>query len=66
MKSMRSALTYRTTSLQNKTDEGAGEMTEVSGATHSLTRVWTLDVLEAGCFYFHVLQHNIVYKMELI
>ncbi len=32
------------------------------GATHSLTRVWTLGRLEAGCFYFHVLQHNNVYK----
>lgn len=32
--------------------------------THSLTGVWTLGRLEAGCFYFHVLQHNIVYKMD--
>lgn len=29
-----------------------------SGATPSLTRVWTLGRLEAGCFYFHVLQHQ--------
>lgn len=39
---------------------------EISGVTHSLTGVWTLGRLEAGCFYFHVLQHNIVYKMDLI
>lgn len=56
------------TSHQNKsikTDQDAVERTEVFGATPSLTRVWTLGRLEAGCFYFHV-QHNMVYKMELI
>jgi len=46
-------------------DEDAGE-NQGFGATPSLTRVWTLGRLEAGSFYFHVLQHNIVYKMELI
>lgn len=35
-----------------KTSEEAGERTEVLGATHSLTRVWTLGWLEAGCFLF--------------
>ena len=52
--------------VMTTSDEEAGERAVVSGASHSLTRVWTLGRLEAGCFYFHVLQHNNVYKMEFI
>lgn len=56
------------TSHQSNTirnDEEAGAGTDFR-ATPLLTCVGTLGSLETGCFYFHVLQHNIVYKMELV